>query len=340
MKRLLNTLYVTTEGAWLRKDGSTLVVEAEGAVLGRAPIHLLGAVVCLGRVGVSPPLLGFCAEQGVSVTYLSDSGRFLARAEGPCSGNVLLRRAQHRATETAAAALGAAQAIVAAKAANQRTLLRRALRDHGPEPALEAASRRLSLLSRQALTAGDPDALLGTEGEAAQVYFAVFERLIRRSEPELRFAGRSRRPPLDAPNALLSFLYVLLAADCRAALETQGLDPQMGFLHRDRPGRASLALDLMEEFRAPLADRLVLSLLNRGQLGPRDFQRLEGGAVLLRDEARKGVIVAWQNRKKEEIRHPFLGDRLPYGLAIQAQAQLLARMLRGDLDAYPPFLSS
>ncbi|MEO1194433.1 MAG: type I-C CRISPR-associated endonuclease Cas1c [Pseudomonadota bacterium] len=338
MKRLLNTLYVTTEGAWLRKEGTNVVVQLEGETLGRAPIHLLGALVCFGRVSASPALLGYCAEQGVSVTFLSDSGRFLARVEGPCSGNVLLRRAQHRASETAAAGLPVAQAFVAAKASNQRSVLRRALRDHGPDDALEDAARNLAGTARKALACNDPDVLRGLEGEAAQGYFSVFDRLIRRQEAGLRFKGRSRRPPLDPPNALLSFLYVLLASDCRAALETQSLDPQMGFLHRDRPGRPSLALDLMEEFRAPLADRLVLSLLNRGQLGPEAFQSLEGGAVLLQEEARKAVLAAWQERKKESLRHPFLGESLPFGLAIQVQAQLLARHLRGDLDAYPAFI--
>lgn len=338
MKRLLNTLYVTTDGAWLRKDGANVVVEAEGAELGRAPIHMLGAVVCFGRIGGSPALLGFCAEQGVAVSFLTPEGRFLARLEGATGGNVLLRRAQHRASADRLAALPVARAVVAAKIANHRQVLRRALRDHGADPAVDDAARRLAEAARRALPAADADLLQGLEGEAGNAYFSVFDRLIRRPEPALRFRGRSRRPPLDPANALLSFLYTLLAGDCRAAAETVGLDPQMGFLHRDRPGRASLALDLMEEFRAPMADRVALTLFNRGQLGPDDFRFVDGGAVLLTDDGRKSVIAAYQHRKRQEIRHPFLDEKIHLGLAPQIQAQLLARHLRGDLDAYPAFV--
>lgn len=340
MKRLLNTLYVTSSGAWLRKDGANVVVEVDGAERGRAPIHMLGAIVCLGRVGASPPLMAFCAEEGVALSFLSETGRFLARVTGPQSGNVLLRRAQHCATADAETALPVARAVVAAKAANQRSVLRRALRDHGADSGLDDAARRLADVARLSLDAGSADELRGLEGEASQAYFGVFDRLIRRDEPELRFHGRSRRPPRDAPNALLSFLYALLAGDCRAALEANGLDPQMGFLHRDRPGRPSLALDLMEEFRAPLADRVALTLLNRAQIGGGDFRFVEGGAVLLKDDARRIVLEEWESRKRTDIRHPFLGETMPFGLAIQAQAHLLARMLRGDLDAYPAFVWS
>jgi CRISPR-associated protein Cas1 len=338
MKRLLNTLYVTTEGAWLRKDGANVVVEADDSELGRAPIHMLGAIVCYGRVGGSPALFGYCAEQGVAVSFLTPEGRFLARLEGPVGGNVLLRRAQHRASADRIAALPVARAVVAAKVANQRQVLRRALRDHGGDEAIAAAARRLADTARRAVTAADLDLLQGLEGEAGNAYFSVFDRLIRRDEPDLRFRGRSRRPPLDAPNALLSFLYTLLASDCRAAAETVGLDPQMGFLHRDRPGRLSLALDLMEEFRGPIAERVALTLVNRHQLGVDDFRHVEGGAVLLTDDARKQVLTAYQQRKRQEIRHPFLDETIPLGLAPQIQAQLLARHLRGDLDAYPAFL--
>ena len=340
MKRLLNTLYVTHEDAWLHKDGANVVVDAEGAELGRAPVHLLGAIVCFGRIGASPALLGFCAESGVAVSFLTPEGRFLARLEGPTGGNVLLRRAQHRTSADRTAALPVARAVVAAKVANHRQVVRRALRDHGPDPAIDDAGRRLADAARHALDAPDLDRVRGLEGEAGHAYFSVFDRLIRRDEPDLRFKGRSRRPPLDAPNAVLSFLYAILANDCRAAAETVGLDPQMGFLHRDRPGRASLALDLMEEFRGPLADRVVLTLLNRGQLGPSDFRFLENGSVLLADDARKTVLTAYQQRKRQEIRHPFLEETIPLGLAPQIQAQLLARHLRGDLDGYPAFVWS
>lgn len=334
MKKLLNTLYVTSEGAWVHKDGANVVVSVEGAERGRAPLHLLGAIICFGQVGMSPQMMQACADDGICVTFLGWSGRFLARVEGATSGNVLLRRAQHEAT--ARAPLPVARAIVAAKAANQRGVIRRAMRDYGATEALDLAERRLSDAARLALAAPDLDALRGHEGEAANAYFGVFGGLIRAQG--VGFAGRSRRPPMDAANALLSFLYVLLAADCRAALESVGLDPQMGFLHRDRPGRPSLALDLMEEFRAPLADRLCLSLLNRRQLGPRDFRHEETGAVFLAEDARKTVLTAWQARKRAPLAHAFLGEKLPFGLFIHAQAQLLARHLRGELDGYPAFI--
>lgn len=334
MKKLLNTLYVTSEGAWVHKDGANVVVSVEGTERGRAPLHLLGAIICFGQVGMSPQMMQACADDGICVTFLGWSGRFLARVEGATSGNVLLRRAQHEAT--ARAPLPVARAIVAAKAANQRGVIRRAMRDYGATEALDLAERRLSDAARLALAAPDLDALRGHEGEAANAYFGVFGGLIRAQG--VGFAGRSRRPPMDAANALLSFLYVLLAADCRAALESVGLDPQMGFLHRDRPGRPSLALDLMEEFRAPLADRLCLSLLNRRQLGPRDFRHEETGAVFLAEDARKTVLTAWQARKRAPLAHAFLGEKLPFGLFIHAQAQLLARHLRGELDGYPAFI--
>lgn len=334
MKKLLNTLYVTSDGAWVHKDGANVVVSIEGVEKGRAPLHLLGAIICFGQVGVSPQLMHAAAEGGICITFLGYSGRFLARVEGPVSGNVLLRRAQH--DRTTRDPLPVARAIVAAKAANQRGVIRRAIRDYGLTEPLDLAERRLSDAARLALSAPDLDTLRGHEGEAAHAYFGVFDSLIR--VDGMRFQGRSRRPPLDAPNALLSFLYVLLTADCRAAAESVGLDPQMGFLHRDRPGRASLALDLMEEFRAPLADRLCLSLLNRRQIGPRDFQHQETGAVLLSEDARKTVLTAWQDRKREVATHPFLAEKLPFGLFIHVQAQLLARHLRGELDGYPAFV--
>ena len=344
MRRYLNTLYVQTEGAWLRKDGTNIVVEVEGAEKGRVPAHLLGGVVCVGRIGVSPPLLGFCCESGVTLTWLSDHGRFLARVEGPVSGNVLLRREQYRRSDDSSGCAAIVRSIVLAKTLNQRTVLRRALRDHGSSmseekrTAVEAVERRLTDIARRAQIDQGSDSLRGLEGEAAAAYFSVFDHLIRSDEPAFRFAGRSRRPPLDPVNALLSLLYTLLTHDCRSALETFGLDPAVGFLHRDRPGRPSLALDLLEEFRPPIADRLALSLINRRQLGAGDFRRMENGAVLLTDDARKALITAFQERKKEEMQHPFLQEKAPLGLMPQLQAQLLARHLRGDLDGYPPFV--
>lgn len=346
MRRHLNTVYVSTEGAWLSKDGANIVATADDKEIGRVPAHNIGGVVCLGRVGMSPPLMGYCAELGVSVSFLNEYGKFLARVEGPQSGNVLLRRRQYRAADDPAAGLPIVRAFVAGKAANQRAVLRRALRDHGDAMSAEAAAalddaqRRLSDAARMAAEAADIDAARGYEGAAGAAYFGVFGRLIR--SDAFRFAGRNRRPPRDPVNALLSFLYAMLGHDCRAALETVGLDPQVGFLHRDRPGRAGLALDLMEEFRPILVDRVVLSLINRRQLTPEDFDAqeggTEGGAVTLRDDARKAVLAAYQERKRDEILHPFLEEKVTLGLAPHIQAQLLARHLRGDLDGYPPFL--
>lgn len=342
MRRHLNTLYVATEGAWLRKDGENVVVEVEGAERGRAPMHLLGGLICFGRVGVSSALLGACAERGVTVTYMSAHGRFLARVEGPVSGNVLLRRAQYRVADDAERAAALARSIVIGKVLNQRTVLRRALRDHGEleggETSIADAEATLTEISGRLQKHGSVEILRGIEGEAARRYFGVFDALIRGERPAFAFSGRSRRPPLDPTNALLSFLYSLLVHDCRSALEGVGLDPAVGFLHRDRPGRPSLALDLVEEFRPVLADRLALSLINRGQLGARDFRRMENGATYLDEEARKAVLVAFQERKKQELRHPFLDETTSLGLAVHLQARLLARYLRGDLDAYPPFL--
>lgn len=344
MRRHLNTLFVTTDGAWLRKDGANLVVEAEEAELGRVPAHLMGGVVCFGRVGVSPPLMGYCAEQGISISFLSEYGRFLARVEGPQSGNVLLRRRQYRVADDDAGSTAIARAMVAGKIANQRAVLRRALRDHGTElpeaehARLDDAQRRLGSAARHAVEAADTDTVRGHEGEAANAYFGVFDLLVRRTEPAFRFTVRSRRPPLDPCNALLSFLYAMLGHDCRSALETVGLDPQVGFLHRERPGRSSLALDLMEELRPVLADRIVLTLINRQQLGPGDFERSESGATTLKEEARKTVLTTYQERKRDEITHPFLDEKVTLGLVPHLQARLLARHLRGDLDGYPPFL--
>ncbi|MFC5356843.1 type I-C CRISPR-associated endonuclease Cas1c [Azospirillum himalayense] len=344
MRQHLNTLFITTDGAWLRKDGANIVVEVERAEIGRVPIHMMGGIVCFGRVGMSPPLMGHCAEAGVAVSFLSEHGRFMARVEGPCSGNVLLRRRQYRMADDPAAGLVIVRAIVAAKAANQRAVLRRALRDHGAgleDPGharLDDAQRRLGDVARRVMEAPDIEAARGHEGDAANAYFGVFDHLVRRADGTFRFGGRSRRPPLDPCNALLSFLYAMLGHDCRSALESVGLDPQVGFLHRDRPGRSSLALDLMEEFRPVLADRVVLTLINRQQLGEKDFIRMDGGAVLLRDDSRKAVLTAYQERKKDEITHPFLNEKISLGLVPHIQAQLLARHLRGDLDGYPPFL--
>lgn len=342
MRRQLNTLYVTTDGAWLHKDGANIVMEVEREVRARLPVHMLESLVCIGRVSVSPQLLGFCAEQGMTICYLNAQGRFLARVEGPVSGNVLLRREQYRRSDDASRCGAIVRHLLIGKIHNQRAVLARGWRDHGDKlrdaPAVQHALRRLKRIPYRLLVESDTDVLRGLEGEAAQAYFGVFDQLIRTESPLLRFGGRNRRPPRDAFNALLSFLYTLLTHDCRSALETVGLDPAVGFLHRDRPGRPSLALDLAEEFRPLLGERLALSLINRKQLGERDFRRFDSGAVLLADDARKTVLIAYQERKREQIRHPFLGEKVDVGLLPYLQAQLLARHLRGDIDAYPPFL--
>ena len=285
--------------------------------------------------------MGACAAGGITMVLLDRAGRFMARIEGPVSGNVLLRRAQYRASDRPDAIVCS---LVLGKVANQRSVLMRALRDHGGEyaeadkTAIVAVVDRLAQILRRVEFTGEPlDRLRGSEGEAANLYFGVFDHLIRSTEPEMRWTGRSRRPPIDPINALLSFLYTLLTHDCRSAAEAVGLDPAVGFLHRDRPGRPSLALDLMEELRPVFVDRLALSLINRRQLAAADFDRREGGAVMLTDKARKTVLTAWQERKKEERTHPFLDERAPVGLVPYLQAQMLARHLRGDLDAYPPW---
>lgn len=344
MRRLLNTLYVTLEGAYLRKDGLNVVVEVEGVEKLRVPMHMLGSVVVFGRVSLSPALMGALAKAGVVSAFFGTNGRFLARVEGPVSGNILLRREQYRRMDDAAGCILVARAMVAAKALNQRTVLQRALRDHRAglteeaKEALTAAIDRMRRIAALAPHEADLDRLRGHEGEAAALYFGVFAHVLRTPDPGIVFCGRSRRPPMDPVNALLSFVYTILVHDCRGALEGVGLDPAAGFLHRLRPGRPSLALDLMEELRANLADRLVLSLLNRREIGMVDFQVMENGAVLLAEDSRKTVLTAWQERKKEEIEHPFLKERISLGLLPHLQASLLARTLRGDLDAYPPMI--
>lgn len=342
MRRQLNTLYVTTEGAWLRKDGDNIVMEVEREERVRLPIHMLESLVCFGRVAASPQLLGHCSASGISISYLTPQGRFLARVEGPVSGNVLLRRTQYRRSDDPTGCAEIVRNLLIGKIHNQRAVLARGWRDHGERltdsSAFQHALKRLKRIPHRILLENDVDLLRGLEGEAAQSYFGVFDQLIRVDSPLLRFGGRNRRPPRDAFNALLSFLYTLLTHDCRSALETVGLDPAVGFLHRDRPGRPSLALDLAEEFRPLLGERLALSLINRRQLNERDFTVFDNGAVQLNDDARKTVLVAYQERKREQLHHVFLGEKADIGLLPLVQSQLLARHLRGDLDGYPPFL--
>ncbi len=344
MRRYLNTLYITTEGAWLRKDGMNIVMAVDREERARIPVHMLGGVVCLGRVMLTPALMEHCAREGITVCFLDRNGRFQARVEGPVSGNVLLRREQYRWSDDDDACREIVRGILIGKVNNQRTVLRRMLRDHGDtlqsasEQRLRAAERSLTAVLRRLATETRTDRMRGREGEAASVYFGVFDDLIPDREDRVCFTGRSRRPPLDEVNALLSFVYTLLTHDCRSALEAVGLDPAAGFLHRLRPGRPSLALDLLEEFRPALADRLVLSLINRRQVTKRDFQTLDTGAVTLKDDARRTVLTAYQERKQTEIEHPFLDERATAGLLPHLQALLLARHIRGDLDAYPPYI--
>lgn len=340
MKRHQNTLYVTTQGARLSKDGEAVAVRLQEETRMRVPIHTLGGIVCFGRVSFSPFLLGFCGERGVAISFLSENGRFLARAQGPTSGNVLLRRGQYRCADDETACALLVRSILAAKIANSRTVLLRALRDR-PETAGAAALRNAASALLQTLGSLSEDVsvngLRGLEGNAARLYFSVFDHLVVQQKESFFFRERSRRPPLDNLNALLSFLYTLLRHDVQSALETVGLDPAVGFLHRDRPGRPSLALDLMEELRPFLADRLALSLINLQQVRADGFSRSESGGVVMDEATRKVVLTAYQKRKQEEIHHPFLGEKTTVGLLPHLQAALFARCLRGDLDGYPPF---
>lgn len=341
MKHLLNTLYVTAQGAYLCREGETVRVEVERETRLRLPVHTLGGIVCFGQVMCSPPLLELCMEQNVAVSFLSEHGRFWARVTGPAHGNVLLRREQYRRADDEGRSAEIAQVIVLAKVANCRTVLLRALRDRPDSPGAAALQRTTDSLQRLLDDLAQPLALevvRGKEGEAAQHYFGVFDHLITAQKDGFFFRERSRRPPLDNLNALLSFLYTLLVHDVESALETVGLDPQVGFLHRDRPGRPSLALDLMEELRPVLADRLALSLVNRQQVKAEGFRTTETGAVVMDDATRKEVLVAYQKRKQEELQHPFLNEAVALGLLPYVQAQLLSRFLRGDCDGYPPFL--
>jgi CRISPR-associated protein Cas1 len=340
MRKLLNTLYVTTQGAYVARDGETLAVRVEREERLRVPIHTLSSLVCFGTVGVSPPAMGLCAESGVAVSFLTEHGHFLARVQGPVNGNVLLRREQYRRADDEAGSAAIARAVVMAKVANSRSVLLRGARERaeaaGAAEMLRAAERLAQALGELPV-AESVDRVRGFEGDAARAYFGAFDHLIEVSKDRFFFRERSRRPPLDNMNALLSFLYTLLVHDVRAALETVGLDPAVGFLHRDRPGRPGLALDLMEELRPLLGERLALTLVNRQQVRAEGFVKSESGGVTMDDATRKAVLVAYQARKQDELAHPFLDEKMPVGMIAYAQALLLARHLRGDLDAYPPF---
>ncbi len=339
MKPLGNTLYITKQGAYVSRDGTNVVISLERTELLRLPIHTIQGLVCFGNVMVTPFALGLCGENRVTISFLSENGRFLARCTGPQSGNILLRRAQHRFSTDTEKSSAAAGAFVSAKIANARTVLLRYARDHtlNENSEIPKTTNILADSLRELKSLHPVERVRGIEGDAARLYFRVFDELIRTNKSDFYFRERSRRPPLDNVNALLSFFYALLAHETTAACESIGLDPQMGFLHADRPGRPSLALDLMEEFRPWLVDRFVLTLVNLGQVKANDFVKRETGGVEIKDDPRREMIKQWQERKKETIVHPFLNEKVPIGLLPFLQAQLFARWLRGDLDAYPPF---
>ncbi|WP_028895154.1 type I-C CRISPR-associated endonuclease Cas1c [Syntrophorhabdus aromaticivorans] len=341
MRKHLNTLYITTQGAYLSKEGETVVVKIDGNIRLRVPIHTIGSVVCFGNVGCSPFLMGFCAENGVALSFLTEHGRFMAKVQGPVSGNVLLRRQQYRQADDPGVSAKVARFVLTGKIANCRTVLQRVVRDHGEKINEQEVRSAVARLTRQLefFEQDYPlDVLRGIEGDSAHIYFNVFDHLILAQKEAFCFHERSRRPPLDNVNCLLSFIYTLLMHDVRSALEAVGLDPAVGFLHRDRPGRPGLALDLMEEFRPFIADRLALSLINLQQVQDKGFKKMESGAVVMDNDTRKKVLVTYQERKQEEITHPFLDEKMMIGMLFHVQALLMARFLRGDMDGYPPFI--
>lgn len=338
MRSHANTLFITTQGAYLTRDHQTLRVKIEGKVRLTVPLHHLESVVCFGRVSVSPAVLATCGEHRLGFSFLSEQGRFLARVVPPIHGNVLLRRKQYRLADDDAERLRLARPMIAAKVQNSRHTLLRAARDGAAEEdaaALRSAAAHLAAVLADLPRAVDLNAARGIEGETARAYFGVFTRMIRHDRPTFGMSGRSRRPPRDAINALLSFVYALVRHDCHSALECVGLDPAVGYLHVDRPGRPSLALDIMEEFRTLVADRLVLALVNRRQVQSGGFTTDPAGGVRMDDKTRRTLLVAYQERKREEVTHPFLNETVPVGLLPHLQARLLARTLRGDLDDYP-----
>ena len=341
MRKLLNTLYVNTQDAYLSLDGENVVVLKGDAPLARVPLHNLEGIVSFGYTGASPALMGACADRGIALSFCTPFGRFLASVVGEIQGNVVLRRTQCRMADDDERSLEIAKNVLVGKLHNSRWVLERATRDNPLRLDVErvkTASRMIAESIPRIKDAQSHGALMGIEGEAANRYFSVFDELILHNKEAFFFHGRSRRPPMDNVNALLSFIYTLLMHDAAAALSAVGLDPFVGFLHKDRPGRRSLALDIIEEFRAPLADRFVLAMINSRRLGADDFTQNENGSVHIRDSPRKTVLAAWQERKRETLTHPFLNVKIEWGLAPHAQAMLLARFLRGDLEAYPPFL--
>ncbi len=341
MRHLLNTLFVTSEDIYLSLDGENVVANREKQVVARYPLHNLFGIVSFSYAGASPALMGACASRGIGLVFCTPRGKFLARTCGESSGNVLLRRMQYRVADDPALSCRAARTMIFGKLYNARWSIERTRRDHGPrveEEKLKAASAKLKELLPLVAEETSMDSLRGIEGLGGAAYFGVFDDMILSKKENFCFSGRNRRPPLDNVNAMLSFAYSLLAHDCASALESVGLDSYVGFLHRDRPGRSSLALDLMEELRPCMADRFVLTLINNRMVSPDAFEVRESGAVLLTEEARRIFLKNWQEKKKDTITHPYLNEKLQWGIIPYIQALLLARYLRGDLDAYPPFL--
>jgi len=341
MKQLLNTLFVTSEDIYLSLEGENVLANRDKEVIARYPLHTLQSIVSFSYSGASPALMGKCAEAGIGLAFCSSRGRFLARVCGGTGGNVLLRREQYRIADDPARCCEIARTMIFGKLSNGAASIQRTLRDHAPrvqDCGLETAAANIRSLLPQILTVSDPDTLRGLEGVAATAYFEVFDHMLLNRKEDFFFRGRSRRPPLDRVNAMLSFAYSLLAHDCASALESVGLDSYVGFLHRDRPGRQSLALDLMEELRPCMADRFVLTLVNNRMIRPEDFQLQDSGAVLLTDDGRRKFLKTWQERKRDILTHPYLGEKMSWGMVPYVQALLLARLIRGDLDAYPPFL--
>lgn len=337
MRKLLNTLYVTTPESYLSKDGLNVVISVNQQEVFRIPVLNIEHIITFGYVGASPGLMKLCADNGVSLTFLSPNGRFIGRFQGPVTGNVLLRTRQYRLASDPNYTLSLARIFIAAKINNYRQILLRQLRDYGNDSGIEEVEKKLKNCKRLALKSTSSEELRGHEGDAASAYFSVFNHLLRSTDPTFQFNGRNRRPPRDAVNCMLSFIYTLIANECTAALESVGLDPYIGLFHTMRPGRPSLALDIMEEMRAYLGDRLVLSLINRRQINGRDFI-FQGDAVTTTDEGRKTILQAWQQRKKEIITHPFLNEKIQIGLLPYVQSQLLARTIRDSIEIYPPFL--
>ena len=341
MKRLLNTLYIMSNNRYLSLDGENVVILEEQKEIGRIPLHNLQSIITFGYTGASPALMGVCAQRNIDVSFMSGNGRFLARVSGEVKGNVTLRKQHYRISEDRNQSIRIARNFIVGKVYNARWVLERAARDYPMRLDADKLKEKSSILYRSLENIRNCDnaaSLLGLEGEAASVYFSVFDELILQQKEDFVFQGRNKRPPLDNVNAMLSFAYTLLAGMCGAALEGVGLDPYVGFYHTDRPGRMSLALDLMEELRSVMADRFVLTLINKKVIKNNYFHKKENGAVILDEEGRKVFLSAWQSKKQDTIKHPFLDEKIEWGMVPHVQAMLLARFLRGDLDEYPPFL--